>query len=155
MRTWECFGGPPRRQKTSGSMVSTALFAGPHASLNCRLNASTRRLTSAASSVSATYDRRSTAGALRSSSTSKLMRGFHSAAISVVPGSNAASNRSMETTRWIEAPKLNCRALPLVARWTCTWSVVIRKPLGSVLSSSFNTKLLPRLSFGTIAQVMW
>src|SRR5437867_8068381 len=55
----------------------------------------------------------------------------------------------------MDAPKLTCRALPLVARWICTWSVDIRKPLGRVLSSSFSTKLLPRLSFGVIAQVMW
>jgi hypothetical protein len=30
-----------------------------------------------------------------------------------------------------------------------------RKPLGRLRSSSFRTKLLPRISFGVIAQVMW
>ena len=34
-------------------------------------------------------------------------------------------------------------------------STHILKPLGRVLSSSFSTKLLPRLSFGVTAQVMW
>ena len=55
----------------------------------------------------------------------------------------------------MDAPKLIPSAFPRVARFTCTWSVDIRKPLGRVLSSSFRTKLLPRFSLGTIAHVMW
>jgi hypothetical protein len=42
-----------------------------------------------------------------------------------------------------------------VARCTCTGRVETRNPLGNVRSSSLSTKLLPRLSFGVIAQVMW
>jgi hypothetical protein len=53
------------------------------------------------------------------------------------------------------APKSIRRALPRVARLIWTWSVDMRKPLGRVLSSSFSTKLLPRLSLGVMAQVMW
>ena len=56
---------------------------------------------------------------------------------------------------WIEVEKLKRRALPRVARFTCVCRPDIRKPLGSVRSSSFRMKLLPRTSFGTVAQVMW
>ncbi len=75
--------------------------------------------------------------------------------MSVEPGSNAAPDRSMATTRRIDAPKSIRRALPRVARLIATWSVDIRNPLGRVRSSSFRTKLLRRLSWGVMAQVMW
>src|SRR5215469_12844806 len=46
--------------------------------------------------------------------------------MSVLPGSNASSERSIETTRYIDAPKLMLRALPLVARLISIGSVDIR-----------------------------
>ncbi len=70
-------------------------------------------------------------------------------------GWNTGSAMSRATTRKIEAEKLNFSALPRVARFTCVCRPDRRKPLGSVWSSSLRTKLLPRLSSGVIAQLMW
>jgi len=61
----------------------------------------------------------------------------------------------MATTRWSRRPEIDAQAFPRVARLICSWSVDIRKPLGRVRSSSFRTKLLPRPSWGVMAQVMW